>query len=119
MNTYKRLTVGWGAWIQGGAEVGEVVTVVTKNGEKHERTVAGIVTKYKSGCVVSLVPDAAVAQKANERFAEKKAEFAEEKAKRYAKNGWTPSRRYTANVSTGSEICSKCESYCYGDCGSN
>jgi hypothetical protein len=91
-NRYTRLDDNtWGAWIDTGygrtaiakPTVGSTVTIKTKSGEEHSRIVSKIVADYKSGVIVSLIPDAEVAAKANERYQAKvDASNAERAAKR-------------------------------------
>ncbi len=73
MSNYKKLPDGdWGAWITRKAvKVGSKVTITTSAGEKQKRVVASIVKSYKTGHVVSLKWDQAVADKAEERYREK------------------------------------------------
>jgi len=78
-NTYKKLGNDWGAWIDTGygrnaidkPKAGDTVKIITKGGETHNRIVKGIVDDYASGCVVSLVPNNEIAQKAQERYNKK------------------------------------------------
>lgn len=72
----------WGAWISTGygrnaiakPVAGDTVQITTKSGEVHTRTIARIVTDYKSGVLASLVPDEQVTANANARYAAKRAE---------------------------------------------
>jgi hypothetical protein len=77
MNTYKKLNSGsYGAWIDTGygrtavakPKAGDTVTVTTKSGEQHNRIVKKIVQDFKSGCIVSLQDDAAIASQAQARY---------------------------------------------------
>lgn len=86
-NTYTKITnadgsVEWGAFIDCGygrsavphPKVGDVVAVVTKAREVHQRTIRAIVKTYASGVKVVFVADEAIAAKAAERYAAKAAE---------------------------------------------
>lgn len=105
-NTYKRLDDGtWGAYINTGfgktkratPEIGSTVDIMTRAGEIHKRIVAGYIKHYASGVVVALADDAAVAAKAEERYAEKANEHKHDHV-------------------NDNQPCPYCHTYCYGDC---
>lgn len=72
----------WGAWVGTGygrsaiakPVVGDAIQIRTKAGEIHTRTIKRIVEEYKSGVLVSLVPDEQVAATAKSRYDAKVAE---------------------------------------------
>ncbi|NIQ00978.1 MAG: hypothetical protein GWM98_11615 [Nitrospinaceae bacterium] len=78
---YKKFQNAWGAWIDTGygptaiakPTPGDAVKIKTKRGETHDRIVSAVVKDYPSGCIVSLVPDADVAAKAQARYTAAKA----------------------------------------------
>ncbi len=108
----------WGAWIGTGygrnavakPATGDAVQIRTKAGEIHTRTIARIVEDYKSGVLVSLVPDEQVAANAKTRYDAKAAESQAQRPER----GINHARLYA-----NGQVCPLCHSYCYGDCEAN
>lgn len=110
----------WGAYIELGygrnaypaPKVGEEITITTKRGEKHVRTIARVINQYSGSMVVTLINDAEVARIAEERLAAAKAASAHQRpaARHCAAEG----RNYD-----GSIPCPRCGTYCYGDCTSH
>jgi hypothetical protein len=80
-NTYKKLSNGaWGANVMirycldnnQKIEAGATITITTKNGEKQNRIIDKIITKYRDGnAVVSLIADENVERMAQQRYNEK------------------------------------------------
>lgn len=88
--------------------IGDAVIVTTKSGEKHTRIIRRIVREYASGVKVAFVKDAAIEQVASAKYAAKVAE---------SKPAVTA--QTFANRKIGSQLCKRCDSYCYVDCTAN